>query len=81
MKKMGTVAMLSIALVLCYLILIACQPAINSIVTTANASTNWTGYESTQNTINSFPLYVWFVPFLIYIIVIAIVMKTDESLL
>jgi len=49
-----------------YVIMLVLQPATNTIVSTANASTgNWTadpGFEMAQGVINSFPIWQWLLP-------------------
>ena len=56
------VAGIIIAVIFIYILLAAEQPAITSIVASANASGNWTGFEETQNAINAFPFYMWLIP-------------------
>lgn len=79
MKKFGIVLIMTIALILVYLLLYAVHPAIRDIVDTANTTTNWTGFEETQNAVNSFPIYVWFLPFPLYLIAIVMVLRADDS--
>jgi type II secretory pathway component PulF len=79
MKKAGWTIALTVALIVAYLILTAVHPAIVDIVVSSNASTNWTNFEMTQHTIEALPLYVWFIPFLLYLIAIVVVLKADDS--
>ena len=79
MKKFAYLVGLTIGFIVCMLIMIAIQPITNEIVSTANTTTNWTGFESTQHAIEAWPLYYWFIPVGIYLIVFAVLLKTDES--
>lgn len=79
MKKVGFVIALTVGMILVYLLLFAIHPAISDIVDTANTSANWTGFEETQNAVNAFPLYVWFIPFILYLIAIVIVLRADDN--
>jgi hypothetical protein len=51
-----------------YIFMAAFQPGTNAIINSVNSSTNWTGFESTQAAINSYPLWGWLIPGLVGII-------------
>lgn len=75
MKKIGIVAALTIAVVLIYGIMALMQPVTNEIVAVANATANWTGFESTQSALNAYPILMWILPGAIYLIAITIYIK------
>lgn len=81
MKKAGIVVGMTFGLILVYVLLIAVHPAIAGIVDTANTSITAPGQETVKAAINAFPLYIWFLPFLLYIIAIAMVLRADDSTL
>jgi archaellum biogenesis protein FlaJ (TadC family) len=79
MKKFGIILAMTAAVIIVYLIITLMQPVINAIVATANASANWTGFESTQGAINAFPIYIWVLPGAIYLIAITLYLKFGET--
>jgi ABC-type uncharacterized transport system involved in gliding motility auxiliary subunit len=79
MKKIGIVAGMTVAVILVYLLLALMQPVTNEIVAVANASANWTGFESTQDAINAYPIVMWVLPGAIYLIAITIYIKYGET--
>jgi ABC-type antimicrobial peptide transport system permease subunit len=63
-----------------YAIMLALQPATNTIIATANASTgNWTAdpaFEMAQGVINSFPIWQWLLPGFIGLVAIVITWRS-----
>jgi hypothetical protein len=79
MKKIGIVVGMTLAVIIVYIILVLTQPVINEVVSTANATGNWTGFESTQAALNAYPIYMWVIPGAIYLIAITIYIKFGEG--
>ena len=79
MKKFAYLAGITIGFIICMVIMTAIQPITNELVATANSTTNWTNFESTQHAIEAWPLYYWFIPVGIYLIAFVWILKTDES--
>lgn len=77
MRKFFIVAGLTIGLVVCYWALMGLQPAINAIVVTANATGNYTGFESAQHVIEAWPLYMWFIPAGVYLIAVVLALRSE----
>lgn len=65
-----------VAVVVVYVIMGALQPTVNALIQTANASGNWTNFESTQAAINGFPIYMWAIPGLVGVVAIVITLKS-----
>jgi len=78
-KKFGIILGMTAAVIIVYVILALTQPVINEIVSTANATGNWTGFESTQAALTAYPIYMWLIPGAIYIIAMAIYIKFGET--
>lgn len=68
------------AVIITYVLMLAMQPATNSIISTANATTgNWTAdpaFGMAQGVINSFPLWQWFLPGFIGLFAIVVTWKS-----
>ena len=58
--------------ILTYVLMAAFQPGVVAIIETVNMSSNWTGFSSTQDAINAYPLYSWFLPGLVGIIAVVV---------
>jgi len=78
MKKLFTMVGIVAAVIFAYVIMLGMQDATNTIVATANASGNWTGFESTQGAILSFPLWQWFIPGFVGMVMMVIVWKSNQ---
>lgn len=74
-KKIGWITLITIFTVGAYLLMLALQSATNEIIATVNASANWSGVESSQAVILSFPLWQWGVPGLVGIVMVVMVWK------
>ncbi len=77
-RKIFRIALITGFTVFAYVLMLALQPATNEIIATANASGNWTGFESTQAVIISYPLWQWFIPGLVGLVMTAIVWKSKD---
>lgn len=64
--------------ILAYVFMAAFQPGTNAIISSVNASANWTGFESAQAAINSFPIYEWFIPGLVGIVAFVVNHKVSN---
>lgn len=73
------VAGIVIATIITYIIIGAMQPTVNELVASANASGNWTGFESAQAVVNSFPIYMWLIPGGVALVLIVITLKSGTS--
>lgn len=61
-RKIGLIFLITCVVVITYVIMLGMQGATNELIATANASGNWTNSPETQAIINSFPLWQWFIP-------------------
>ena len=64
--------------VLCYVLLLATQDTHILLVETANASGNWTGFESSQAVLVGWPLIIWFIPGLGGLVALVMVWKSRD---
>lgn len=76
MRKVLLDLVIIVAVVLAYVIMASTQGMTNDIISTVNASANWTGAELGQNAMSSYPLYQWFIPGLVGIIALVVNHKT-----
>lgn len=60
------------AVILTYVIMLALQPATNTIIATVNSTGSWAGYESSQGIINSMPLWQWALPGFVGLVAIVV---------
>lgn len=77
--KLGATVGIIVIVVFLYVFFAATQPATNAIIETANATANWTGFESTQAVINAWPLYMWFLPGLFGIVGLVITWRFPNA--
>jgi len=61
-KKILLILVICGLVVFTYVMMLAMQPATNELVSTANASGNWTNSPETQALIVSYPLWQWVIP-------------------
>lgn len=78
-KKIMLIILIVVGVVITYLVMAAIQPAVNDIISTANASANWTGFESTQAAVNSYPIYCWFLPGIVGLVAIVVVVRSGKG--
>lgn len=64
-----------VAVVITYILVAAEQPAVNSIITTVNASINGTAFPDMKAAVNSYPIYLWGIPGLVGVIAIVYYLK------
>lgn len=80
MKKVGWVIVVWIGVIISYVILTAAMPAVNSLVQTANttmaAASNMTNYPGTQDAILTAPLWLYFLPGGIGLVLTIIILKS-----
>lgn len=72
-----------VAVIAAYIIMAATMPAINSIVQSANATIAAQGLDSdiigVQEAISGYPLYAWFIPGIVGVIVSVIMLRQGAS--
>ena len=80
-KKIGYLIMTWVFVSLAYVILAVSMPALTELsdlaAVTMAASSNMTNYPGTIEAVQSFPLYVWFIPGGVGFIATVVFMKTD----
>jgi ABC-type antimicrobial peptide transport system permease subunit len=78
--KLLTILGIVLAVIFAYVLMLAMQPATNTIIATANASTgNWTvtpEFEMAQGVINSFPVWQWILPGFIGLFAIVMIWRS-----
>ena len=73
-------AVVIVCIVIAYVLLAAIQPAINDLVSSANASTgNWSNAWGAQETLNFIPWFVWFIPALVGGFFIFLILRVKKS--
>ena len=72
MKKIFIDCIIVGAVIFAYVFLAAVQPGINDIIASANSSGNWTHFKDAQAVVNSFPIYMWFIPGLCGLVLIVV---------
>jgi len=81
MQKLFKILIILGAVGVAYIFLAAFQPGINDIISTANASVSGNYSDGAiygmEGAMNSFPLYVWFLPGLVGLIAFVYVAKTE----
>ena len=81
-KKMLYGALIIGCTVVAYVVMLAIQPAFNTIVSTANASmwatSNMSNYFGTVEVVNSSPFWIWLVPGGIGIISLVVLFRSGE---
>jgi hypothetical protein len=79
MYKFFLIGLIVIGVIVAYFFIGAEQPLVNDIITTANASANWTGMESAQNAMNAYPIYMWFIPAIVGIVSVVVVLRSRND--
>lgn len=78
--KMLIILGIVLGVIFTYFLMFAMQPATNTIIATANASTgNWTAdpaFGMAQGVMNSFPLWQWFIPALVGLVFIVMIWRS-----
>ena len=80
MRKIGNILLVIFLIGMAYVFLMLFQPATNSIITTANSSSNWTAHPSfgyAQAVITGWPFWAYLVPVSIGSICVVAILKGD----
>lgn len=81
-KKIGGLIVMWLGIIVAYIILAAAFPAFNEIIVSTNAtlaaSGNMTHYPGTQATVETAPLWIWFIPGGIGFVASAIMLKKPD---
>jgi len=78
-KKLGYSVILWVFVAISYLVITVIMPAVNSIVSTANATlvatSNMSNYPGLQPGIETSPLWLYFIPALVGVVIQVIILK------
>jgi len=77
--KYVVVFVVLLVVIFTYIIMAASQPAVNDIMTTVNASANWTNAPDAQAVVNSWPIYMWAIPGAVGVIIIVWALKSGGA--
>ena len=80
MRKIGNIAIVVFLVGFCYILMMLFQPAINTLVATANSTSNWTAHSSfgyAQSALVGWPFWAYLVPVSIGSVAVVGILKGD----
>ena len=83
MKKIGILILMWASISLAYVIIAVSMPTVQSLTdntaTELQATSNMSDYPGTLEAVNSFPLFAWFIPGAVGIVVTVVMLKKDSD--